>query len=221
MDCGNVRGRSPPPPAKRPQITKIPPPPHTALGGGGRNRLPDLSPDYEIRQARRHEIAAIRKIEIAAAEIIPEEDLPAEMRERGMLVGPLEQAVADGRLFIAICLSENSPVGFALATRVDDSGHLRELDVLPSHGRRGLGRALVQAVVEWAEQLGFPSLTLTTFRHLPFNAPFYQRLGFCGLPDEGLPEQLEQLLVEEARNGLDRSTRIAMSLALAPANPGD
>lgn len=92
--------------------------------------------------------------------------------------------------------------------------------MLPGHGRRGLGSALVGTVVEWAEQHGFSSLTLTTFRHLPFNAPFYRSLGFRELPDAGLPEQLAGMLVEEAESGLDRSTRIAMRLDLTPPSGG-
>ena len=39
------------------------------------------------------------------------------------------------------------PVGFALVEMLaDDLPHLEELDVDPSHGRRGLGTALVRGV---------------------------------------------------------------------------
>ena len=176
----------------------------------------ELPPDYDVRLARTDEIESIRAIEIAAAKVIPAEDLPPEMGQGALPFDLLERAVSEGRLFVAINLSEHCPVGFALATVVDDSGHLFELDVLPSHGRRGVGAALIAAVVAWAKQRGFPSVTLTTFRHLPFNAPFYERLGFQGLPENGLPGPLVELLEKEEANGLDRSTRLAMRLDLAP-----
>jgi len=86
---------------------------------------------------------------------------------------------------------------------------------LPEHARRGLGRALLGAVVAWAEQRGFPSVTLTTFRHLPWNAPFYAAQGFRALPDQHLPAGLARLLAAEAEAGLDPSKRVAMRLDLA------
>ncbi|MBW2292527.1 MAG: GNAT family N-acetyltransferase [Deltaproteobacteria bacterium] len=190
------------------------------VGLCGRISLRVLSPDYEIRPARQGEIATIRAIEIAAAELIPLKDLPVELREDALPVEVVERAVAEGRLFAAVCLPQDSLVGFALATLIDGSAHLHELDVLPSHGRRGLGSALVAAVAEWAKQGGFSSLTLTTFRHLPFAAAFYRGLGFYGLPDDGLPEQLAGLLVAEEESGLDRSARLAMRLDLTPPNHG-
>lgn len=153
---------------------------------------------------------------MAAAEIFSVEDLPLELRGKGLPLGVLEQAGSEGRLFAAICIPQSLPVGFALATLVDRSAHLHEMDVLPNHARRGLGGALVRAVVTWAEQLGFASVTLTTFRHLPWNAAFYERLGFQALREADLPVGLARLLEEEAEAGLERSNRLAMRLELSP-----
>ncbi len=59
----------------------------------------------------------------------------------------------------------------------DDLLHLEEIDVDPSHGRRGLGTALVNAVCEWASDSGHALLTLTTFRAVPWNLPFTPAWG--------------------------------------------
>ena len=70
-------------------------------------------------------------------------------------------------------------VGFALMEACSDGdAHLLELDVKPAHGGRGIGRALISASVDWAFARGLRRLTLTTFRDIPFNAPFYARVGF-------------------------------------------
>ncbi len=61
---------------------------------------------------------------------------------------------------------------------VDGEGLLDEVAVAPAHGRRGIGRALVDEVVAWAAAGGFPSVTLATFRDVPWNAPYYEKLGF-------------------------------------------
>jgi hypothetical protein len=54
---------------------------------------------------------------------------------------------------------------------------------------------------------------LTTFRHLPWNAPFYQKVGFRILEKANLDEQLAEILEEEAK-GLDITKRVAMRLDL-------
>jgi GNAT superfamily N-acetyltransferase len=42
----------------------------------------------------------------------------------------------------------------------------------------GIGRRLVAAVCEWASRRGWSRVTLTTFRDVPWNMPFYTRHGF-------------------------------------------
>ena len=95
-------------------------------------------------------------------------------------VALLRDAVADERLWVAVA-GGSEIVGFALARWCDDDAHLQELDVLPEWGRRGIGRRLVAAVVAWATGKGRERVTLTTFTSVPWNAPFYERLGFVVL----------------------------------------
>ena len=125
-----------------------------------------------------------------------------------------DQAARERRLWTAVTRASGLPVGFALVTIVDGSAHLHEMDVHPDHGRRGLGTALVGAVVEWARGKRFSCVTLTTFRHLPWNGPFYRRLGFEALSPAELTPGLARLLDQEVRDGLDGSKRVAMRLDL-------
>ena len=121
-----------------------------------RVRVPD---GYEIGLARAHELPHLPEIERAASAMFSVEDLPAERRNAMMPVSFLEQTAARGRLWVARLLAPPTPVGFAAATLVDGSAHLFEMDVLPEHGRRGLGRALVLHVARWARAAGFASLS--------------------------------------------------------------
>ena len=115
-----------------------------------------------------------------------------------------------GRLWVA--LAHATPVGFALVTMLaPDLPHLEEVDVEPSHGRRGLGTALVRAVCEWAAASGFPMLTLTTFRAVPWNLPFYARLGFVEIPRELLRPELAAVVSGDAARGLAPETRAVMA----------
>lgn len=172
------------------------------------------TPDYEIRHADPETLEFLPAIEVAAARIFPVEDLAPELYEEGPPVAFFEQAARRGRLWTAVARTSGQPVGFALATVVDGSAHLYEMDVHPDHGRHGLGTALVDAVAAWARKKRFPCVTLTTFRHLPWNAPFYRRLGFAEIPPAELTPELLKLLEQEVQHGLDGAKRVAMRLDL-------
>jgi GNAT superfamily N-acetyltransferase len=86
-------------------------------------------------------------------------------------------ACAEGRIWTALA-SDGNPVGFAITIREADTAYLHEMDVHPAHQRKGLGRRLIGRVVDWAQSQRLAGVTLTTFEHLPWNAPYYLELGF-------------------------------------------
>ncbi len=74
----------------------------------------------------------------------------------------------------------------------------------PVHERKGLGSALLEAVCELGD------VTLTTFRDVPWNAPWYARRGFEVLdPAEWGPE-LEALVAHERELGIEVAPRVVM-----------
>ena len=89
--------------------------------------------------------------------------------------------------------------------------HLDELDVLPAYGRKGLGSALLDAVCTRAEQAEYPAVTLTTFRDIPWNAPFYWRRGFRAVVPSELSNEHVQIVVSEERRGLRSDLRVMMA----------
>ena len=168
---------------------------------------------YSIVRARRQHLRALPAIELAAAQLLkghaPESVLSETTDPRSF-----SDAVAHGRLWVA--LAGEMPVGFALVHLLaDDLPHLEELDVEPSHGRRGLGTALVRAVCEWAAATGYSMLTLTTFRAVAWNLPFYARLGLVEIPTDLLRPELAAVVSEEAGRGLASEARAVMSYRCA------
>jgi GNAT superfamily N-acetyltransferase len=123
-------------------------------------------------------------------------------------VADLRAAQQDGTLFVAE--ADAGVVGFALARPLGDGLHLDELDVLESHGRRGLGARLVAAVLDCARQRGLPYVTLSTMRSVPWNAPWYERLGFRVMGDAELTSALGEQLVYERGRGLPMEDRVLM-----------
>lgn len=169
---------------------------------------------YRIERGGAWASSALPSIDVAANALFPEEDLPAPQREHGLPQAFFEDAAREGRLYVARQAANRLPVGFAVTTRVDGFLHLFQLSVLPDHGRRGVGRALVEEVVERARHQAEGAVTLTTFRHLAWNAPFYEKLGFVALKAGAPGPELTACLEKEARDGLDPAKRVAMRLDL-------
>jgi GNAT superfamily N-acetyltransferase len=129
---------------------------------------------YTIRTARPGDIAALPEIEHAASQLLrghaPQSVLDEATSERAF-----REAQEAGRLWVA-CAGD-TPVGFALVEMLaDDLPHLEELGVHPDHGRRGVGTALVRGVCDWVHRSQHAAITLTTFREVPWNMPFYSGL---------------------------------------------
>lgn len=81
--------------------------------------------------------------------------------------------------------------------------------MLPDEQRRSIGKNLIEAARKWARANNFEAVTLTTFGDVPWNAPFYQRLGFSTLSD--LSPGLEAIREHEREIGDDAfGPRIAM-----------
>ncbi|UDM50402.1 GNAT family N-acetyltransferase [Cupriavidus sp. MP-37] len=159
-----------------------------------------------IRLAAVADLPRLPDIELAAAALFPEGDLPALLRLVSTPEPALAAAQREGRLWVAEHGGEVA--GFALASRRGACGYLDEMDVHPDHGRRGIGRALVGTVQEWARAGGLRSLGLTTFAHLRWNAPFYASMGFRQLEDSELCPLLSEALAAQRAAGLRQ--RVAM-----------
>jgi GNAT superfamily N-acetyltransferase len=164
--------------------------------------------EYRITLARRKDVPLLAHIELSAARLLAGHAPDSVLAETSS-DEELESARQLGRLWVA--LAGDTPVGFA---RVDvhESGaaHLEEIDVLPEHGRRGLGTRLVAMVCSWAASEGYGAVTLTTFRDVRWNMPFYASLGFEVIPRHELSPSLRSVVRAETRRGLDPFRRVAM-----------
>lgn len=186
-----------------------------------------IIPDYTITFARLRDLPLLSAVELAAATLLKGQAPEAVLKEITS-EQDLRDAQADGRLWVV--LSGDRPAGFALVEFIEqDVAHLAEIDVHPDHGRRGLGSRLVAEVCRWAEQHGYLAVTLTTFREIPWNMPFYRRMGFEEIPPDRLSPALRAVLQDEARRGLDATRRVAMrwraqgkvGITVRPAAPKD
>ncbi|SOE04201.1 GNAT family N-acetyltransferase [Blastococcus haudaquaticus] len=114
---------------------------------------------------------------------------------------------------------EDLPVAYLLADLVDGCAHLEQVSVHPEQAHRRLGRELLDHLTAWAGEHGLPALTLTTFVDVPWNGPYYERLGFRFLAEAELTPELRRIRRAGADHGLDRWPRAAMRRELRPPAP--
>ncbi len=88
--------------------------------------------------------------------------------------------------------------------------HVEQVSVDPGNAHCGLGRALLDHAAQQAAAAGVPALTLTTFAHVPWNAPYYARCGFRLLSDAEVTPGLRTIRRREAAFGFDRWPRVWM-----------
>ena len=164
---------------------------------------------YSITPAASRHLDGLDVVERAAAQLL-RGHAPRAVLEQTISREALAAAMGRGHLWVA--LDGDAPVGFAQVEMLaDDLPHLNEVDVHPAHGRRGLGTRLVRAVCNWVEGAGHDQITLTTFRQIPWNMPWYTRLGFVELPAGRWRDELRRLVAAETARGLDPVQRVAMS----------
>lgn len=159
-----------------------------------------------LRAARPTDLDRMVSIEIEAAQSFPLDVLPAHLGRSGSR-NETRRAIANALAWVAE-VPEPGVVGFLTAQIVDHCLNITEMDVLPSHGRRGIGALLLEQACSFTRHRGLFATTLTTFEGIPWNAPWYARHGFVALAEPPDLEHLRQALEHERSRGL--RNRIAM-----------
>ncbi|MEQ8394819.1 GNAT family N-acetyltransferase [Thalassobaculum sp.] len=169
---------------------------------------------YRIRQARPDELPLLPAIETAAADLFRQSAYPWIADEpNGMDAALFERCQDTWCLWVATDAA-GLPVGFAAFAPEDDQIWLGELSVHPDHHRRGLGAALIDKAAGFYGPRGIPRMTLTTFRDVPWNAPYYARLGFAMIDDLSAEPFLAAQIEKEEGWGAPEGSRVAMQRIL-------
>jgi GNAT superfamily N-acetyltransferase len=178
-----------------------------------------LEAGYQIRSARVEELPLLGHIEQSAASLFLDTPYAFLVNAAPLPLDFVQQQFRSGRVWVAVDLHEEV-VGYAIAREVDDTLYLQQIDVEPEHGRRGIGSALVNTVCLWARQQGYKIVSLSTFRDIPWNAPFYSKLGFHPVDEAELTPNFQQLRLKELEAGLPISERVIMHCVLSQEKCG-
>jgi len=167
----------------------------------------------EIRKATRADIGELQAIEGAADSLYVERFGATDWHEPAT---GRERAAAPGFVLVAGPAEEGeAPYGFAHVLEWDGNSHLDQVSVLPQWQRQGIGTALIQAAARETAGHGFHEMTLMTYLDVPWNAPFYARLGFTPIEPRSYFEEAAVKL--EYGLGLHRyGTRTLMVAGVTP-----
>jgi GNAT superfamily N-acetyltransferase len=166
-----------------------------------------------IRAPRGDELGALVDIEREAGALFAAFGMPEIARDDPGSVAELEPYRAGGRAWVAVD-DDDRPIAYLISAVVDDCPHIEQVSVSPAHARRGIGAALVEHLAALAAADGRAALTLTTFRDVPWNAPYYERLGFAVVEPADQGPELAALVAEEAARIPGEAPRVAMRRAL-------
>jgi GNAT superfamily N-acetyltransferase len=168
-----------------------------------------LADHYHLRRARPDERDRIQNIEDLAGTRFSGTDLVDESLDVSFPPEDLVRLIDAGQVWVA-CDATDTAVGMVIASVREGAVYVEEMDVLAEHGCRGLGAGLLDAVCTWAQAQEHPAVTLSTFRDVPWNGPFYRKHGFADLTPAAWTPGMHVIREQEARHGLRTEARVFM-----------
>jgi GNAT superfamily N-acetyltransferase len=156
--------------------------------------------ETSIRLARSDDLPKLVSVERSAASLFHSAGLGWIADSATLERASLAAMCDNGTLWVAVDPADE-PVGFLAAHEMDRQFYIAEISVARSHQRQGLGRALMVAAIASARADGYRRVTLTTYRDLPWNGPFYSRIGFAEIDASELGPEHTLRLQAENRSG--------------------
>ncbi|MDO8037135.1 GNAT family N-acetyltransferase [Janthinobacterium sp. SUN128] len=171
---------------------------------------------YAIRAATGADLPLLAQVERSAATLFAQAGPELAWLAQGepLPLSTLQMLQQHGGVWVAAD-GQDRPSGFLAAQPLDGQWFIVELSVALPHQRQGLGARLLDAAAAHAQTLGCACLTLSTYRHLPWNAPYYARHGFSAIEAAALGAGHALKLAREAQDGHDPALRCLMRKPLA------
>lgn len=181
--------------------------------GDAQDREPDDQDDRRAvpgtasaaRLATPEDIDAIQSVERAAGEMFRQLGMDTVADDEPLSPATLREFIDGRRAWVVE--RDNEIAGYVLVDVVDGCGHIEQVSVDSRHAHQRIGAYLIEHVAEWAANRELGCLTLTTFRGVPWNGPYYLQRGFRWLTRNEVTPGLRALREKEAQRGLDRWPR--------------
>ena len=148
-------------------------------------------PEFTIRKARNDDLPLLGPVEKSAAQVFWTVNLDHVADGPTLSNADLSAMTNARHLWVAVNTLDQ-PVGFVGGEKVDGSFHIVEISVAQHFQGKGVGKALMAVVENEIREEKFPDISLTTYKHLPWNGPWYARMGYSEVKSEQLgPEHIK------------------------------
>lgn len=169
-----------------------------------------------IRLASVDDVPKVAPLEQAAAEMFRNIGMDAVADDAPIADSVLLQAVEDQRLWVAV--EYGVLKAYVLGDFLPQSLHIDQVTVHPNASRRGLGALMIESVSADPRSKERGLITLTSFANVPWNAPYYERIGFLDIAESDWPEGVAEKVAADQRGGLGTWPRVVMQRVI-PAQP--
>lgn len=166
-----------------------------------------------IRLASADEIHKVAPVELAAAEAFRTVGMNVVADDAPIPESMLLQAVDDQRLWFAV--EYGVLKAYLLGDFLTESLHIDQVTVHPDAARRGLGALMIESVSADPRSKERGKITLTTFADVPWNAPYYKRIGFREIPEQEWPAGVAEKYAEDIQPKFADWPRVVMMREIA------
>jgi ribosomal protein S18 acetylase RimI-like enzyme len=164
---------------------------------------------YAIVPAQPEDVDRLIAVDLAAGQLFAPTGLLSDDALHDHVPETVMQQAIEAKDLLKVSAQDSGAVGFALVSHRGGTLYLDQISVHPDHGRRGLGAELVRQVCVVAKQRRLKQVTLSTFREVPWNGPFYRKMGFREIPRKDMADWMLELERIQAES-LDLSQRCFM-----------
>lgn len=184
-----------------------------AAAAAPRYQVPQPPPDFTIRKARNDDIPLLGQVERSAAELFRTVNLDFLTNGPTVNKSHLSAMMSSNHLWVAVD-KRDQPIGFVGGEELDGNFHIAEISVAQDAQGKGVGKALMAELVRQTKEEGQTAITLTTYRDIPWNGPWYRKLGFSEVSLGDMGDEYAKILDSEAQHGHDMDSRCIMRKVL-------
>lgn len=174
-------------------------------------------PEVHVRPATAADVDRLVEIEISAGQSFHSVGLHTVAAD---VLDPADvlEAIQSEHAWVAEVGTDRA--AYVRAELLDGNAHIAQVSVAAEYAGRRIGRTLIRHVEEWGRERGCPATTLTTFRDVPWNGPYYTRLGYQVLDESEIGPELTAVIAHEAGlPGVVEAPRCAMIRPGASGEP--
>ncbi|MGQ0693928.1 GNAT family N-acetyltransferase (plasmid) [Acinetobacter baumannii] len=172
-----------------------------------------LNSEYSIRNACLSDIDRLIAIEKSASQAFLDIPKLAWVAESDTISRELHSELISNFYSIVAINKVDQIVGFLYSKKYKDDLYILEIDVDQSQQKKGIGKLLINYLINKGKNEGVKRITLTTFIDVIWNQQFYEKIGFETFIDN-LPDYLADIIHKEISEGFLKETRCAMYLEI-------